>query len=349
AVLGPFPPPADSPEFAALLEWETGEDEVHVARTVDGWNLHLYRYLPHVSDADAPTRPPVVLGHGLCGSRYIFDVHPDYSLARFLAAEGFDVWLLDLRGRNESWPDGGPDPALQWTFDDFVEHDIPAATEAVCAAAGSDTCFWIGTEMSGIALYAVAIAGTAPRIRAGVTMGSPVVTPPTGEVPGVTTAFPEAVGSRYPFSMASAFGPAMAAAGSDMLESSFRPVNTDWTVTARYFRYGVPDEATGIVEQFRDWMAAGSMHSVDRSLVYSDRLAEFTLPVLMLAGASDRQRPPAAVEDAFGRIGSEDKTFVRLGVDAGFAVDYGHDDVVAGYHAPAEVFPRVAAWLDERS
>ncbi|MCU1457305.1 MAG: hypothetical protein JWL73_1397, partial [Actinomycetia bacterium] len=41
AVLGPFPPPADSPEFAALLEWETGEDEVHVARTVDGWNLHL--------------------------------------------------------------------------------------------------------------------------------------------------------------------------------------------------------------------------------------------------------------------------------------------------------------------
>lgn len=350
-VLGPVPPPPDSPEFAALVEWETGEDEVHVARTADGWNLHLYRYLPRAGEDGerAPARPPVVLGHGLCGTRYIFDVHPDYSLARYLAAEGFDVWLLDLRGRDESWPDGGPDLALQWTFDDFVEHDIPTATEAVCTIAGAESCFWIGTEMSGIALYAIGIAGTAPRIRGGITMGSPVVTPPTAEVPGVTSALPEAVGTRYPFSMVSTFGPDLAAQGSDVLESSFRRVNTDWTVIARYFRYGVPDECTAIIEQFRDWMAGAAMRSVDGSVVYSDRLDEFTLPVLMLAAAADLQRPPDAVEDAYGRIGSTDKTFVRVGVDAGFAVDYGHDDLVAGYHAPAEVFPRIAAWLDERS
>ncbi len=349
-VLGPTPPRPDSPEFAALVEWETGEDEVHVARTADGWNLHLYRYLPRGdAGASARPRPPVVMGHGLCGSRYIFDVHPDYSLARYLAAQGFDVWLVDLRGRNESWPDGGPDPELQWDFDDFVAYDIPAATETACAVSGADTCFWLGTEMSGIALYALGIAGTAPRVRGGITMGSPVVTPPTAEVPGVTSAVPERVGNRYRFSMVSAFGPGLAAQGSDVLESSFRRTNTDWTVVARYFRYGVPDECTAIIDQFRDWMDAAAMRSVDGSLVYSDRLAEFTLPVLMLAAAADLQRPPDAVEDAFRRIGSPDKTFVRAGVATGFAVDYGHDDLVAGYHAPEEVFPRIAAWLTERS
>ncbi len=44
-----------SPEIAAAVEWDTGEDERHFASTSDGWRVALYRYL--------------------------FDCHPDYSLA----------------------------------------------------------------------------------------------------------------------------------------------------------------------------------------------------------------------------------------------------------------------------
>ena len=75
------------------------------ARTVDGWNLALYRYRPR----GTPRPLPVLCGHGMAGTHLIYDLHPDYSLARYLAGQGFDTWLVDLRGRGDSWPDGGPD------------------------------------------------------------------------------------------------------------------------------------------------------------------------------------------------------------------------------------------------
>lgn len=90
--------------IGAAVGWETGEDERHLALT-DGWALALYRYRA----AGGGARPfPVVIGHGFAGSRYLFDCHADYSLARALAARGYDTWLVDLPGRNDSWPEGGP-------------------------------------------------------------------------------------------------------------------------------------------------------------------------------------------------------------------------------------------------
>src|SRR5690348_4227676 len=81
------------------FDWTTGEDERHVARTDDGWDLGLYRY--RARNGRGTAKPfPVVMSHGMAGSRLIFDLHPEYSLARFLAARGFDVFLVDLRGRN---------------------------------------------------------------------------------------------------------------------------------------------------------------------------------------------------------------------------------------------------------
>jgi len=334
-------------ELEAALAWSTGEDERHRAVTDDGWELGLYRYRARVADgADRPKPFPVVLSHGLAGSRYLFDCHPDYSLARHLAHQGYDTWLLDLRGRNESWPAGGPDPELQWTFDDFVAYDIPAAVATACEVSGIESAFWIGTEMSGIALYAAAIAGTTAQLRGGITMGAPAVTPPEAQVPGVTTPFPQRDGNRMPFSAARDIGPRLARDRSEHLESSFRPTNTDWLVTARYFRHGVPDESAALVDQFRAWMVEGTMRTGDGSIVYSDRLADVRLPVLVMVGAADLQRPPGAVRATFDALGSADKTFVRVGVDDGFPVDAGHDDLVAGLCAPTHVFPLITRWLD---
>jgi polyhydroxyalkanoate synthase len=331
-------------EIEAAVRWQTGEDERHVALTDDGWHLGLFRYRPR-ADRAHPT--PVVVGHGLAGSRYLFDCHPDYSLARVLAARGYDTWLVDLRGRNDSWPEGGPRPDLHWTFDDFVASDIPAAVATACEIAGAGDAFWIGTEMSGIALYAVAIASTCAQLRGGITLGAPAVTPPEAQVPGVTTPFPQAGATRVPFSAVRDIGPRLAADRSEHLESSFRADNTEWMVTARYFRHGVPDESTALVDQFRDWMVESVMRTRDGSLVYSDHLGNVQLPVLVMVGAADLQRPPGAVRETFGALGSADKTYVEVGTAAGFPVDAGHDDLVAGRCAPTHVYPIIVDWLDE--
>jgi pimeloyl-ACP methyl ester carboxylesterase len=319
--------------------WTTGEDERHDATTADGWRLALYRY--------RGTGRPVVCGHGLAGSRWIFDVHAECSIARALAARGHDVWLVDLRGRGDSWPAGGPRDELQWSFDDFVERDLPAVCAQVLEVTGADDVAWIGTEMSGLAAYAAVISATAPLARV-VTLGSPVITPPDAQVPGVTTPYPERDGTRYGFSMVRAVGARLAADRSEMLESSFRPIDTDWTVTARYFTHGVPDEATDLIDQFTDWVTNATMRSGDHSVVWSERLAEFRVPVLVAVGAADLQRPAPAVRATFDALGSPDKRLLVAGTAAGWPCEVGHDDLLAGLASPTHLYPVLDAFLRER-
>lgn len=324
----------------------TGEDERHTARTADGWNLGLYRYLPR---GETRVPHPVVCGHGFAGTHLIYDVRADVSLARYLAAEGFDVWLVDLRGRGASWPDAGPSSALQWTFDDFVWQDLPAAVTAACEHAGSEQAFWLGMEVSGQALYAASLAHTVPQLRAGVTFGAPAVTPPDAQVPGVTAPPRAERNGRVPFRAGAAWaGPVLAHAQPGALASSFRAENTDPAVAATYLRNGVPDEAIALVDQFREWVETGRFASRD-GIDFAARLPDLELPLLLLSAARDLQRPTAAVRDTFDAIGSDDKRLVVAGRDEGFAVDYGHDDLLAGNAAPAEIFPLVADWLRDHA
>ena len=103
------------------------------------------------------------------------------------------------------------------------------------------------------------------------------------------------------------------------------------------------------VDQFAGWIRDGVMSSRDGSVVDSERLAEVKLPLLIVAAAHDLQRPPESVRAAFEAFGSPDKTFLLAGVEDGFSLDFGHDDLLAGRAAPAEVFPRIADWLALRS
>ena len=328
------------------FEWVTGEDERHTARTADGWNLALTRYRPKGEAFPFP----VLCGHGMAGTRLIYDLHPDASLARYLASRGFDTWLVDLRGRGDSWPDGGPDRKLQWSFDDLAERDLPAAVGRVCELTGAEQAFWIGMEMSGQALYAAAIRDTAGSVRGGVTCGSPVLTPASAKVPGVTSPPTLRRRGRVAFRAGARLaGPILAYGGSSQLESSFRPCNSIPVAVSRYFRNGIPDEATDLVDQFGDWIREGVMRSRDGSVVDSERLAEVKLPLLIMAAAHDLQRPPESVRAAFEAFGSPDKTFLLAGLKGGFSLDFGHDDLLAGRAAPAEIFPRIAGWLADRS
>ncbi|MBI2170146.1 MAG: alpha/beta fold hydrolase [Actinobacteria bacterium] len=344
------------------FDWQGEPDERLVAETTDGWRLGVARYRPAPGAAARPF--PVVCCHGFAGTSLIYDLASDVSLARFLAGAGFDVYAVDLRGRGDSWPSArperpgpeglervaGPDRSLHWSFDDFVDHDLPAAVELACEAAGAEQAFWIGLEMSGQAVYAAAISGTAGRVRGAVTLGAPVVTPPSAKVPGVTAPPRARRKGRIPFRAgASMAGPILAATGSRQLESSFRMAHTDAVPVSRYFRNGIPDESTVLADQFGDWVEHGVMRSLDGSTVRSERLDEVRLPVLALAAAADLQRLPDAVEATAKALGGGDVTFVRVGVSEGFSVDYGHDDLLVGRPAPAEVFPLIGDWLIERS
>lgn len=312
------------------LRWRGSADEQHSAETKDGWRLSLRRYLPKGQRQAFP----VVLGHGLAGSSLVFDLHPRYSLARYLAERGFDTWTVDLRGRLDSWPAGGPRPELTWCFDDFVEQDLPACVARVCALGPAEQVFWVGTEMSGQVLYAAAATGRAPAIRGAVTYSAPMQVA-AGERIRVRA------GSRLA-------GPVLAHLKLATLQRNFRPDNPEPLVTSRYLRNGVCDESTQLLEQIGQWAERGAITNRDGSAAYSDQVEQVRVPLLAIAAANDTERPSQGVRATFDAIGSQDKTFLRVGTEEGFRCDYAHDDLLAGAHAPQELFPRVADWLEAR-
>ncbi len=330
--------------FYRDLHFETAEDERLVARTDDGWQISIYRYA-----AKGEAKPyPVVAGHGFAGSRLIWDLTTETSLARYLTDAGYDFYAVDLRGRGDSWSPAGRGPEVQWSFDDFVERDLPAAVAAACDRSEATAAFWLGLEMSGQALYAANISATTDLVRGGITCGSPVLTPTYAKVPGVTAPPQMRRNGRVQFRDGSHHaGPILALTGSRQLESSFRPVNADPIVPARYLYNGVPDESTVLADQFADWVTNNTMRSLDRRTVWSDLLDRVDLPLLVMVGSKDLQRPAEAVRSTFESLGSTDKTYLEAGIDGGFSLDFGHDDLVAGRASRAELFPHILAWLDD--
>lgn len=323
---------------------ETLEDERHVARTADGWNLALYRYRPR----GQPYPWPVVCGHGLAGTRLLFDLGPEVSFAKALADAGFDTWLVDLRGRGASWPAGGYAADLQWDFDDLVWRDLPAAVARVCEVAGATGVFWLGQEMSGQAGYAAAVARTVPELRGLVTLGAPALTPQEASVPGVTAPPRVEINGRVPYRSASSVaGPVLARLAPPTLADAFAGGQTPTRLVARYLRYGVADEAVPLVDQLREWLSTGTFASRD-GVDFAARLDQVDVPTLLLVGAADRQRPPSAVADTHRRLGPGDRTFATIGREQGYDHDYGHDDLVASRSTGREVIPLIAGWLAKR-
>ena len=58
--------------------------------------------------------------------------------------------------------------------------------------------------------------------------------------------------------------------------------------------------------------------------------------------------PMASNIATFEALGSTDKALRRFGIRDGHLADYGHCDLVWSRHAPREIFPVIAEWLDAR-
>src|SRR5262249_22017119 len=142
------------------------------ARTRDGWRLALYRHRP----ARRAHATPVLLCHGMSSNRWDMDGPGEVSLARYLAARGYDAWVVELRGAGRStrptWWNG---KRYDWTFEDYVQHDAPAALRVVLNETGARQVHWVGHSMGGMIAYALLMSPVHRNIASAVTLGSPTM------------------------------------------------------------------------------------------------------------------------------------------------------------------------------
>jgi polyhydroxyalkanoate synthase len=303
--------------------------EIVTVETEDGWACELRRY-----QAEGP---PVLLVHGMGANHYNFDYAEPISLADTLQQQGYDVWIVPLRGdRGCEAPSRRASRSI--SFDDYVRYDLPAAVHAVLDHTGQAQVGWVGHSLGGMLLYAW--LGQEPEtVFAGVAVGSPAafpeppsrqttarlvgMLPPRGNLPVVALMRATAwMGRHHP--------------SYDRLAN---PENLDPATLRGLARHAMSDIPVPLAHQARQWAEVGAITALDGTRWIPEQ-SEVGVPLLVAAGPLDR-----VVGESNVAVACEifpDCRYVRL-------AEYGHIDPVVGIRAREEVYPQIVAFLDAQA
>jgi len=311
---------------------------VHRVPTDDGAAIALGRYLPR-----GPRRfkEPVVLCHGLGANRFNLDFDERYSVARYLARRGFETWVLELRGR------GLAGPANVISFDAQAEYDVRAALRTV-RAAGADQVTWVGHSKGGMLMYAHLARNPQAPVRALVGLGTPATfTAQPGLGKFIETVSPllelKSVPMQKVLGSLAWWGPPPGPITRYLAHTA----NVDPEVLKRAMANCASDLPGGVARQFAGWIQSGRFDALD-GFDYRAHMGNVRIPLLLVGGSRDLMAPPAAVRAAQAHVAGP-VTWRELGRAHGFREDYGHGDLVLGRHAPDEVFPVIAEFLEAHS
>ena len=259
------------------------------ARTADGVDLALRRF------------PAQGARRGVCLCTHAMMANSSYlragagGFAAHLARRGIETFLLDWRGHGLSRP---PDARRghQWSFDDYVHHDLPAAMDAVCREAdiAPGMLTLAGHSLGG--LVALAAIGTG-------------VVPSPGRL-GLWATSVWLSGPR---------GPWRRRALMTLYALASRPLGY---APIRRLRLGSDDEPRRYVEQMASWVHSGRWLGRD-GVDYLAGLARIRMPVWGAVGAGDRLCGPRDAEVLLHRLPGA-LPLRHVGVHAGDAEDADH-------------------------
>lgn len=329
---------------ATVYAADTGADEIHYATTADGLSLSLSRY--RASPSAPRRRAPVLLVPGLAANRYGFDIGASVSLARRMRALGYDTYVVELRGAGLSDTPLG----RSWTVDTHLELDLPAAIARVLELSGAESLHWIGHSMGGVFGYALLATRPELPVRSCTVIGASLdYSRSTTDFHLIAKALPIGHFVRWlPLGAFSALGAPFAvrsARGTVLDLFNVWPPNVSRPTYRRLSALAFEGVPTALLVQLASAITGGGMLSADGQVNYYESLATFRTPLLSICGDRDRQCPIDAAEDTFERVGSPDRTLLRLGPEHGTQEHYAHWDMHVGLRAPTEVWPHIESFL----
>jgi polyhydroxyalkanoate synthase len=315
--------------------------------TRDGWQLTVEHFAPAPG---APRHPrPVLLCHGVLANRRFFTLEGEESLPVVMAHAGFDVWLVDLRGRPGTKAADGSG-LHDYDLDDLVKYDVDALLSYVLAQTHAKDVAWVGHSLGGMVAYARLGTVGDPRIGALVTVGSPGVFAPASRsvLRGIVAEGALSVIPTVPVEMLASIDGhiGLSLAPGSLTDAILTRENMPPETYAHLEESGVSDGSKRELRQFSRGVRAGEFVSADGATSYSKNLVNITVPALVMVGRSDELADPLVGRTVYERLGSTDKEFVVAGRAEGFAADFGHVDLLIGPPARRDVFPRIVHWLE---
>jgi predicted alpha/beta hydrolase len=306
-----------------------------IYEAADGWRAAVL----HLPAAPGGAGEPVVLTHALGFGTDAFRYGNGPTLASRLSEAGFSVYLLTHRGDREALP---PAQRADFSFDDIVEHDLPAALDRVREHSGYAKAHLVGHGLGGQLALAYAGRHAAEGLASVVTLCAAV----RFDVPRSEALRAALVAQWLPAHWnlpLAALGPALApwvGPGRPLFDHVV-PGATPSSRLRGVLHHGAEDVPVSLLRQVARWLRDGSLVDSTGLLDYTEALPVARVPLLLAVAAGDRLCPPAAGLAAAERWGGECDTI-------GLPESYGHLDPLLAADADKRVFGPITSWLSDR-
>lgn len=282
--------------------------------------LHVQRFRPEGRGK------PMLLVHGLVEDGRIFYSRSGKGLAPWLAAQGYDVFVPDLRAHGQSTP--ALQPGMQVTQRQLISEDLPALFEL------------IEREHPGRAFFAATHSWGGVWLASALIRHSKYLPQVAGMVHFACKRVIHRRSLRKRIMVDLLWGRVAA------LLSRFKGY-----IPARSLGVGSADESCAVHRENMKWMSGGEWRDLEDGFDYALSLDVLTWPPgLYLAGKRDHYLGHVEDVKAFAHeLGKHDAQVVLLEKGTGCSRDYGHNDMLAHAHAVDDHFPLVLSWLEQHS
>ena len=334
--------------------------------TEDDITLTITNKHPKVKN---PNLCPVLCVPGLAETRFVLDQALGNSFVDYLALNGFDVYVAELRGHGKSLH---LKERYNWNVQTFLDFDMPAIVNKVLEESGQKQLFWIGHSMGGMLLLAYLISAglnkdsalyDASLIRGGITVGSPVQFNQPSLI-ALASLYKATALSRLPY-IPTDFLSNVLSVLTGVLESPLTYHFWNWKNIAPnnkilYLKDGIDNIAQGVMRDFMEYALVGDFCSSDGKLNYRENLFAINTPLCIVGGSSDALATEENMRTIYNNISSLDKEVRIFGVRGSLwregqtikmkdKTDYGHVDLTLGLHSKEEVWPFMLSWLRKRA
>ncbi len=315
------------------------------------WTLNkatLYRYTP-VVPAEQRHPVPLLLVFALMNKSTIMDLRPGNSFVEYMLQKGYDLYLLD-------WGVPGPEDS-QNSLGDYALEYLPRAIRKLKTVSGSETFNLLGWCIGAMLSTLYASLRPAEGLRSLVLLTAPLDFTDKEKIPLASMAS-EAhfdvdrvlqANGNMPAALidygAKMLKPVENFAGSytrlldnldnDKIVDSWHAMNT-WVSDA------IPLPGAAFRQFIVDFYRGNKL--VKGTLVVRGEkvdLGQLKANVLDVIGEDDHITPPCQSENILEKLGSTDKQILR--------VPGGHIGLMAGSAAAKGTWPKIEAWLAQRS